>query len=85
MERLDIDDGFDLHAHREGLKLLKQDADTWQLQNRDTFACPACRRPFDRLYVTEDHTATFSSAPNCPICIARTPEQLLLFTHPTDG
>ncbi|MDY6819426.1 MAG: flagella cluster protein [Halobacteriales archaeon] len=82
MEPLDITDGFDVHAHRDGLKLIKQDSDSWQLQNRDAYACPSCGRVFDRVFVTTEPTVTFDTAPTSPICLARTPDELLLLTHP---
>lgn len=81
MRRLDLTDGFDVHDHRSELKLVKQDADSMQLVNRDEVACPACDRPFDRLFVTDRETVSFDTAPNGPICLARTDEQLLVFTH----
>ena len=84
MQPLDTEGGFDVHAHRHGLKLLKQDVDTWELANPDDhYACPSCGRAFDRLFVTAEETVTFGSAPSSPICLARTPEQLLLLTHPS--
>ncbi|MFB6300139.1 MAG: flagella cluster protein [Halobacteriales archaeon] len=82
MQPLDITDGFDVHDHRDGLKLLKQDSDTWQLLNRDTYTCPSCGRAFERLFVTENQTVTFDTAPTSPICLARTADELLLLTHP---
>lgn len=85
MDPLDLEGGFDVHAHRHGLKLLKQDVDTWELANRRPYACPACGRAFDRLFVTEEATVTFGSPPASPICLARTDDQLLVLTHPTDG
>ncbi|MFB6193878.1 MAG: flagella cluster protein [Halobaculum sp.] len=81
MERLDLSDGFDVHDHRSALKLLKQTGDSMQLANREEVACPACDRPFDRLFVTDRRTVSFDTAPNGPICLARTDDQLLLFTH----
>lgn len=81
MQRLDLSDGFDVHDHRSELKLLKQTGESMQLANRSELACPACDRPFDRLFVTESETVSFDSAPNGPICLARTSEQLLVFTH----
>ena len=82
MQSLDIDDGFDVHAHRDGLKLLKQGADSWHLSNPDDeYACPACGRAFDRLFVSAEPTVTFNSAPNGPICLARTDGELLVLTH----
>lgn len=82
VQQLDIADGFDVHDHRDGLKVLKQDSDSWQLLNRDGYACPACDRVFDRLFVTTNRTVTFDSPPTSPICLARTPDELLLLTHP---
>jgi hypothetical protein len=81
MERLDLSDGFDVHDYRSDLKLLKQGASSMQLENRSELACPACDQPFDRLFVTEEESVSFDSAPSGPICLARTDEQLLVFTH----
>lgn len=81
MRRLDIEDGFDVHDHRDGLKVLERDAGSWHLQNRGGYACPACDREFDRAFVSTDRTITFGSAPNGPICVARTPEETLVVTH----
>ena len=81
MARLDLSDGFDVHDHRSALKLLKQTDESMQLANREGVACPACDRPFERLFVTERETVSFDSAPTGPICLARSDEQLLLFTH----
>jgi hypothetical protein len=36
---------------------------------------------FERLFVTSDETVTFDSAPNGPVCVARTDEQILVFAH----
>lgn len=80
MERLDVDGGFDVHDHRDGLKLVEQDSDSRQLLNRG-YACPACGRSFDRLFVSERREVTFNSAPNGPICLVRTPAELLVLTH----
>lgn len=81
MQELDLSDGFDVHDHRSELKLLKQTGESMQLANRGELACPACDRAFDRLFVTERETVSFDAAPNGPICLARTDDQLLLFTH----
>ncbi|MFB6108171.1 MAG: hypothetical protein ABEJ82_04920 [Haloplanus sp.] len=51
------------------------------LENREGYGCPACGRAFDRLFVTTDADVTFERAPNGPICLARTPERLLVTTH----
>jgi len=79
---LDVADGFDVHDHRDGLKLLTQDAGTWHLANPDdAYACPACGGSFDRLFVSDEAEVTFGSAPNGPICLVRAPERLLVLTH----
>lgn len=81
MEQLDISDGFDMHEYRDGLKLIKQDRTTTQLENRaNDFSCPACGKPFGKLFVSEARTHTFGN-PGTAFCIARTDEKLLLLTH----
>ena len=80
MEQLDVEEGFDVHEYRHGLKLLREDRETMHLANREGFACPACGRPFEKLLVSEKRTHTFTSPPG-PFCLARTDEQLLLLTH----
>lgn len=80
MPALDLADGFDLHAHREGFKLLRQDRETMALANRADFSCPACGEVFDRLFVSEKAENTFGD-PGGPFCVVRTGEQFLLLTH----
>ncbi len=80
MEVLDVADGFDVHDYRHGLKLLKEDRGTMHLANRDGFGCPACGKPFEKLFVTEKRENTFGN-PGSPFCIVRTDEQVLLLTH----
>ncbi|AKH98349.1 DUF7385 family protein [Halanaeroarchaeum sulfurireducens] len=81
MADLDVSEGFDLHEHRESFKLLRQGADSTHLENREDLECPACGAVFDRLFVTERETVTFSSSPEGPICLVRAPDQLLVLTH----
>lgn len=81
MTRLDVSEGFDVHDYRTKLKLVRQDRETMYLENRENCRCPACERPFDRLFVSEKREVTFNSAPNGPICLVRTDDQLLVFTH----
>jgi len=81
MTSLDVDDGFDVHEYRSSLKLLTQDEGSMTLENREELLCPACDRPFDRLFVSENPTVTFASAPNGPICLARAGERVLVLTH----
>jgi len=81
MEQLELSDGFDMHDYRHGLKLLKEDVRTKQLANPDDrFACPACGKPFDRLFVTEERATSFGK-PDTAFCITHTDEKLLLLTH----
>lgn len=81
MTTLDVEEGFDVHEYRKELKLLTQAERSMTLANREELLCPACERPFERLFVSEDPTVTFASAPDGPICLARTDEQLLVLTH----
>jgi hypothetical protein len=80
MEQLDISGEFDVHEYRHGLKLIKDDRETMHLENRDGFGCPACGKPFEKLFVSEARTSSFGK-PNAPFCLARTDSQLLLLTH----
>jgi len=80
MDRLDVEDGFDVHEYRHGLKLLKQVRGTMHLANRNDFLCPACGDVFDDLFVSERRENTFGN-PDDPICIVRTDDQILLLTH----
>lgn len=81
MAELDVSDGFDVHEHREKFKLLKQDADSMHLEHHGDLECPACGSVFDRVFVAERESVSFSSAPNGPMCLVRTPDQLLVMTH----
>ncbi|MFB6155429.1 MAG: flagella cluster protein [Haloferacaceae archaeon] len=81
MEALDLTGGFDVHEYREGLKVLRQDRGSMALRNRAGYRCPACGDPFRKLFVSTDPEVTFGSAPNGPICVARTDERLLVLTH----
>ncbi|RCU48673.1 flagella cluster protein [Haloplanus salinus] len=80
-ERLDLSEGFDVHDYRAGLKLHTQDGASMYLENREGYECPACGRPFARLFVSSDDRVTFGNPPDAPFCLARTAERLLLLTH----
>jgi len=83
MEELDVSEGFDVHEYRYGLKLVKEDRETMHLENRDgEFACPACGKPFGKLFVSEKRTNSFGD-PGYPFCLVRTDDELLLLTHPS--
>jgi hypothetical protein len=80
MAKLDVSDGFDVHEYREGFKLIKETRETMHLENRGGFECPACGDTFEKLFVSEKRTNSFQSPPG-PFCLARSDEQILLFTH----
>ncbi|WP_123533244.1 DUF7385 family protein [Halosimplex salinum] len=80
MEPLDVEDGFDVHDYRHGLKLRTQERETMHLENRNEFVCPACREVFEHLFVSEKRQHTFGD-PGAPFCVVRTDDQLLLLTH----
>lgn len=81
MELIDVTNGFNVHEYRTKLKLLTQSADSMRLENKDRLGCPACDRPFEELLVLERDQISFSSAPNGPLCLVKTPDQLLVLTH----
>ena len=81
MARLDLSDGFGVHDSRSGLKLRRQDAGSMTLTDREGLDCPACGEAFERLFVGDDETATFASAPTSPIYPARTDERLLVLAY----
>lgn len=81
MPALEIEDSFDVHAHRDGLKLRNQSRDTMRLENRAGYGCPACNQPFHELLIVERPEISFTSAPNGPICLVRTVDQILVLTH----
>ena len=81
MASLAVDEDFDIHDYRHGLKLLQQGGDTLTFQNREGYDCPACGRPFSRLLLAQTDELSFRTAPSGPICIVRTPEEFLVLTH----
>ncbi len=81
MTTLDVDAEFSVHDYRHGLKLVQQDRDTSTVENRGGFECPACGDQIKRLLVAESATLSFGAAPNCPFCLARADDSLLVLTH----
>jgi hypothetical protein len=81
MEPLDVADGFSIHDHRSGLKLLEQGRSTTTLANREPYACPVCGEAFDRLLVAEDGALSFDGGLPAPVCLLGTGEELLVLTH----
>lgn len=75
-------DGFDVHAHRERLKLLKDDGSTslWAGRGLD---CPVCGAAVGRLFVTEERAHSFPGG--AAFCVVNEPGRVLLFTHPERG
>jgi len=59
---------------------MEDDRETTHLANREGFACPACGKRFEKLFVSEKRENTFGN-PGSPVCVVRTDEQLLLLTH----
>ncbi len=78
---IELAGGFSIHDYRTKLKLLNDAGTTRTLENREGLLCPACEREFDRLFVTEEQTASFETPAERPFCLARTDEKLLLCTH----
>ena len=81
MKPLDVEDGFSIHEHRHGLKLLEQGRSTTTFENREPYACPVCGEAFDRLLVAEDGDHTFHSGVPDPVCLLATDGTLLVATH----
>ena len=77
---LAVEDGFDIHAYRDQLKLLERTRTTTHLENRDGLICPACGKSFNRLLVSEERTHTFGD-PGSPFCLVRTDDRVLVITH----
>jgi hypothetical protein len=78
----DVAEGFDVHDHRERLKLLHRDADSYRFEVRGALSCPACGREMDRLLVTTRREVSFDAGLAEPFCVVRAGEdQLLVATH----
>lgn len=80
METLDVTDGFDVHDYRHGLKLISEERQTMHLENRRGFGCPACGKPFEKLFFTEKQMNTFGN-PGSPFCLVRAGDAILMLTH----
>ncbi len=82
METLGDDDGpIDVHDYRHGLKLLKETRDTSHWANKKGYACPACGKPFEQLFVSEKTDNTFTPSSVTPFCIRHEPNRILMFRH----
>jgi hypothetical protein len=69
---------FDVHAHREQLKLLTDTGATKLFENRG-MACPVCGKSFTRLFLTTEDGHSFPGGD--PFCVRNGPEQVVIFTH----
>lgn len=72
---------FDLHDHRHRLKQLKDSGETKLFENRDGVECPACGRPFGRLFSTRQRTTSFPGNDGSRFCLVRDEEFVHLFRH----
>lgn len=72
---------FDVHGHRDRLKLLKDAGHTTLVEGRDDVECPVCGEPFYRGLSTERPGRTFDAVDD-PFCVGRDDSRLYLFTHP---
>lgn len=82
MEQLGDGDGpIDIHAHRHGLKLHKETRETSHWENKNDYACPACGKAFEHLFVTEKRHNSFSPSSSRPFCLRRERDRILLFRH----
>lgn len=81
MDTLDVEDGFSVHEHRSGLKLLEQGRTTMTFENREPYACPVCGELFERLLVAADGEHAFQSGFPDPVCLVATEGTLVVATH----
>lgn len=82
MEQLGAGDGpIDLHDHRHGLKLLRETRETSHWANKRPYACPACGKPFEEVFVSEKRHSSFSPSAATPFCIRHERDRILMFRH----
>lgn len=74
-------DAFEIHDHRHELKQLRDTGDTKLFENRGDVLCPACDRPFERLFVTRKRTTTFPENDGARFCILREDDGVFMFRH----
>jgi uncharacterized protein YbaR (Trm112 family) len=75
------DDGFDIHAVRHRMKLVRNAGTTELYENRDGVACPACEEPFDDLLVTEERHHSFDPPDGTRLCVIREEKRVLVSPH----
>lgn len=76
-----MSDGFDLHDHRHQLKQLRDSGDTKLFKNREELDCPACGRPFTKLFVSEKQATRFPENDGARFCLYRAADSVLVFRH----
>lgn len=76
-----MSDTFELHEYRHELKQLRDTGDTKLFENRGDVPCPACDRPFERLFVTRKRTTTFPENDGARFCILREDDGVFMFRH----
>lgn len=78
-------DGFDVHAVRHRMKLVRETREGALYQNRDAVPCPHCGDPFDELFLTDRPAHRFSPDEAISFCVVREPARFIVCTHRTDG
>ena len=75
------DDGFDVHAVRHRMKLVRNTGTMELYENRDDVACPACEDPFDDLLVSEERSHSFDPPDGTRLCVVCEDERMLVLIH----
>jgi transposase len=82
MEQLGDGDGpIDIHDYRHGLKLIEETRETSLWNNKQRYACPACGKPFEQLFISEQSHNTFNPGSATPFCIRHEADRILMFRH----
>ncbi|MDG5775069.1 flagella cluster protein [Haloarculaceae archaeon H-GB2-1] len=74
-------DRIDVHDFRHALKLVTEKRETAHYRNKKGLRCPACRRPFERLFISEKRHNSFDPNAANPFCIRHESDRVLVFTH----
>lgn len=72
---------FDVHEHRHELKLLHDTGTTSLWCARGSVRCPACNKPFARLFVTRSETTTIAQNDGSAFCLLHEEAAIKLFRH----
>lgn len=76
-----MSDTFDLHDHRHELKQLRDSGETMLFENRGDLDCPACSKPFTKLFLTRKRTTSFPENDGTRFCLLSRDDDVLLFRH----